>query len=161
MSRSIATCPQLGFDVADMLFGAADPDASNTAGCRDFTMMNRGTFSTPIKLPFTTYGKALKARDRLRAYIAHAVATKDGIGSALGVLKAARGPGGEQLSARELEIELVHFYFAAHGAFTAAVAWLLVVLGEHPDLAARLRVEADANATAAGIDFLFAMSRSL
>ena len=73
-----------------------------------------------------------------------AVATKDGKGSALGVLKAARGPDGEQLSAAELEIELLHFFFAAHGGLTAALAWVLVVLGEHPELAARLRAEADA-----------------
>src|SRR5262245_31045071 len=134
---------QLGFDIADMLFAAADPDASNVDGCRDFTTMNKGAFAPPVNLPFTAYGKAIKARDRLRAYIKQAVATKDGKGSALGVLKAARGPNGEQLSAQELEIELLHFYFAAHGGLTAAIAWLLVVLGEHPELAKRLRDEAD------------------
>ncbi|HTL34823.1 MAG TPA: cytochrome P450 [Kofleriaceae bacterium] len=134
---------QLGFDIADMLFAAADPDASNKQGAADFQLMNRGTFAPPVNLPFTAYGKALKARDRLRVYIKNAVATKDGKGSALGVLKAARGPNGEQLSNAELEIELLHFYFAAQGGLTAAIAWILVVLGEHPDLAARLRAEAD------------------
>ena len=136
--------PQLGFDVADMLFAAADPDASNATGNADFTIMNKGAFSPPINLWFTAYGKAIKARDRLRAYLRTSVAAKDGAGSALGVLKAARGPAGEQLTPAELEIELLHFYFAAHGGLTAAIAWLLVVLGEHPDLAARLRAEADA-----------------
>ncbi|HTR55638.1 MAG TPA: cytochrome P450, partial [Kofleriaceae bacterium] len=139
-----ADLPQLGFDIADLLFAAGDPKTSNEAGSRDFTIMNRGSFAPPINLPFTAYGKALKARDRLRVYIKEAVATKDGAGSALGVLKQARGPNGEQLEARELEIELLHFYFAAHGALTAALAWLLVVLGEHPRLAAKLRAEADA-----------------
>src|SRR5205085_3292822 len=66
----------------------------------------------------------------------------DGTGTALGVLQAARGPAGEALTPEELEIELLHFYFAAHGGLTAALAWALVVLGEHPDLAARLRAEA-------------------
>jgi len=139
--------PQLGFDIADVLFAAADPATSNEAAGRDFTIMNRGTFSPPINLPFTGYGKAIKARDRLRAYIKQAVATKDGKGSALGILKSARGPAGEQLPTDELEIELLHFFFAAHGALTAALAWLLVVLGQHPDLAAKLRAEADANLT--------------
>ena len=59
----------------------------------------------------------------------------------------ARGPAGEQLSATELEIELLHFFFAAHGGLTAALAWLMVVLGEHPELAATLRAEADAALT--------------
>jgi retinoid hydroxylase len=135
---------QLGFDVADMLFAASDPATSNAATANDFAAMIKGTFSPPINLPFTAYGKALKARDRLRAYIKEQVATRSGEGTALGVLKAARGPGGEQLSSAELEIEILHFFFAAHGGLTAALAWAIVVLGEHPDLAARLREESDA-----------------
>lgn len=134
---------QLGFDVADHLFAASDPSRSNTAGAADFTLMNRGTFAPPVNLPFTAYGKALRARDRLRAYIREQVGSKGGAGTALAVLKAARGPAGEQLTPVELEIELLHFFFAAHGGLTSALAWLLVVLGEHPDLAARLRAEAD------------------
>jgi len=134
---------QLGFDVADHLFAASDPANSNTLGAADFTTMNRGTFAPPINLPFTAYGKALRARDRLRAYLHDQVTSRDGAGTALGVLKAARGPAGERLSTEELEIELLHFFFAAHGGLTAAIAWLLVVLGEHPELAARLRAEAD------------------
>jgi cytochrome P450 len=142
--QAVATdLAQLGFDVADMLFAGANPDASNTEAANDFLVMIKGTFSPPINLPFTAYGKAIKARDRLREYIKKSVATNDGAGSALGVLKAARGPSGEQLSPAELEIELLHFYFAAHGGLTAAIAWLLVVLGEHPELAQRLRTEAD------------------
>ncbi len=133
---------QLGFDVADYLFAASDPKTSNAQGAADFMIMNKGTFSPPINLPFTLYGKGLKARDRLRKYIKSQVG-KDGAGTALGVLKAARGPNGETLSTAELEIELLHFYFAAHGGLTAALAWLFVVLGEHPDLAKRLRHEAD------------------
>lgn len=135
---------QLGFDVADHLFAASDPSQSNVASAADFTTMNKGTFAPPVNLPFTAYGKALRARDRLRAYIKQQVAERDGQGTALGVLKAARGPAGEQLGAEELEIELLHFFYAAHGGLTAALAWLLVVLGQHPALAAAIRAEADA-----------------
>ncbi len=134
---------QLGFDIADFLFSASDPKTSNTASAADFAIMNKGAFSPPIKLPFTAYGKAIKARDRLRIYIKTQVASQDGKGTALGVLKAARGPKGEQLSSTELEIELLHFFFAAQGGLTAALAWMLVVLGEHPEIAKRLREEAD------------------
>jgi cytochrome P450 len=136
---------QLGFDIADLLFAASDPSKSNVEGANDFTMMNRGAFSPPVNLPFTAYGKAIKARDRLRVYLKQRIAGTDGKGSALGVLKDARGPNGEQLSAAELEIELLHFFFAAHGGLTAAIAWLVVVLGQHRELAGRLRFEADAN----------------
>lgn len=135
---------QLGFDIADMLFAASDPAVSNVEGADDFAALIKGTFSPPINLPFTAYGKAIKARDRLRAYIKHQVASRDGEGTALRVLKAARGPEGEQLAPAELEIELLHFFFAAHGGLTAALAWAIVVLGEHPALAGRLRDESDA-----------------
>ena len=136
--------PQLGFDIADMLFASSDPATSNTESASDFAALIKGTFSPPINLPFTSFGKGVKARDRMREYIKNAIATKDGKGSALGVLKAARGPAGEKLEPAELEIELLHFFFAAHGGLTAALAWAFVVLGEHPELAARLRAEADA-----------------
>jgi len=137
---------QLGFDIADMLFASSDPAVSNIEGANDFGALIKGTFSPPINLPFTSYGKAVKARDRLRAYLKRQVATQhgDGKGSALSVLKAARGPDGEQLATTELEIELLHFFFAARGGLTAALAWSLVVLGEHPELAKRLRAESDA-----------------
>jgi cytochrome P450 len=134
---------QLAFDIADMMFAASDPATSNTVAAADFATMIKGTFAPPVNLPFTAYGKAIRARDRLRAYLKQQVATNDG--AALGILKSARGPSGEQLSPAELEIELLHFFFAAHGGLTAALAWCLVVLGEHPALAARLRAEADAN----------------
>jgi len=139
-----ADLSQLGFDVADMMFAASDPAISNVESANDFDALIKGTFAPPINLPFTSYGKAIRARDRLRKYIQAQVAAKDGAGTALGVLKGARGPNGEQLSTTELEIELLHFFFAAHGGLTAAIAWLLVVVGEHPDLAARIRAEADA-----------------
>lgn len=144
--RAVASeLSQLGFDIADVLFAASDPTTSNVPGAADFSIMNKGTFSPPVNLPFTAYGKAIKARDRLRAYLKAQIAANDGAGTALGVLKAARGPAGEKLSTEELEIEMLHFFFAAHGGITAAFAWILTVLGEHPALAAQLRAEADAH----------------
>lgn len=59
------------------------------------------------------------------------------------MLKQATGPNGERLSAHEIEIELLHFFFAATSALGSALAWSLVVLGQNPELAARLRAEAD------------------
>jgi retinoid hydroxylase len=145
---------QLGFDIADVLFAASDPATSNVDGANDFTIMNKGTFAPPVNLPFTAYGKAIKARDRLRKYLKAQIAAKDGAGTALGVLKGARGPGGEKLSTDELEIEMLHFFFAAHGGITAAFAWILTVLGQHPELAAKLRAEADAKLTAGTVPTL-------
>ena len=85
---------QLAFDVANRLFAGAPPELSDAAMAAEFSRVVQGAFAPPINLPFTVYGKALKARDKLRAYIHEAVSTRDGAGTALAVLKAARGPGG-------------------------------------------------------------------
>ena len=85
----------------------------------------------------------LRARDRLRSHIRSQLAATDGTATVLGALKAACGPDGEQLTPDELEISLAHFCLAARPQLVAVLAWLLVVLGEHPDLARRLREEAD------------------
>ena len=67
----------------------------------------------------------------------------DGGGTALGIFKQAHGPNGEQLSTHEIEVELLHFFFAATSALSAAIAWSIVVMGENPELTARLRAEAN------------------
>jgi cytochrome P450 len=71
-----ADLAQAAFDIADMLFASADPDVSNAVGNRDFAIMNKGAFSPPVNLPFTAYGKAVKARDRLRAYLKHTLRSR-------------------------------------------------------------------------------------
>jgi retinoid hydroxylase len=138
--------PQVGFDVADHLFAATDPDTSDREHADDLASFLEGALAPPVDLPFTAYGKAVRARDRLREHLAARIAEADGerAGTVLGAVSAARGPAGEQLTPAELEIELFHFYFAAHAGLTAALAWLLVVVGERPDLGGRIRDEADA-----------------
>lgn len=138
--------PQLAFDVADYLFAASDPATSETERAEDFRQFLDGALAPPINLPFTSYGKAMRARDRLRAFLTARVAERGGDenGTVIGALRSARGPQGEQLHPEELAIELFHFYFAAHAGLAASLGWLLVVLGEHHDLAETVRTEADA-----------------
>jgi cytochrome P450 len=135
---------KLSFDIANVLFAAADPERHDAERAADFDVMVRGMFAPPVKLPFTAYGKALGARDRLRAYIKDAVAQKSGEGTALGVLKNARGPDGEKLSTAEIEIELLHFFTAAHAGIAAALAWLVVSLADHPEIRSKVQAEVDA-----------------
>ncbi len=138
--------PQLLFDVADYLFAASDPATSDTERAADFQQFLDGALAPPINLPFTSYGKAVRARDRLRAFLTARVAEGGGDedGTVIGRLRSARGPQGEQLHPDELATELFHFYFAGHGGLAASLGWLLVVLGEHHDLAEAVRAEADA-----------------
>ena len=135
---------QLCFDIANHLFAGSDPTVSDSERAADFSLFLNGVTALPVDLPVTAYGRAVRARDRLRTYLRDQVATDTrDAATVLVALRAARGPRGEQLTEDELEIELLHFFFAGHGGLTAALAWLLVVLGEHPELAQQLRAEAD------------------
>ena len=135
---------QLCFDIANHLFAGSDASVSDKKRAADFSLFLAGFTALPVNLPFMSYGKAMAARDRLRAYLRERIDTDtDRPATVIGVLQSARGPEGEQLTNDELTIELLHFFFAAHGGLTAALAWLLVVLGEHPPLSQQLRAEAD------------------
>jgi cytochrome P450 len=132
---------QLSFDVANALFAGADPDHSDLGRAADFDAMIAGLFAPPIKLPFTTYGKALRARDRLRAYLGQAIAERSGAGTVLGVLKAVRDDEGVGLTATELEVELLHFFSAAHAGLAGALAWMTVAMAQAPKVSKLLREE--------------------
>jgi retinoid hydroxylase len=135
---------QLCFDIANHLFAGSDTGVSDKERAADFSLFLQGVAALPVNLPVTAYGRAVRARDRLRAYLRDQInAGTGGTGTVIAALRTARSPQGEQLSDDKLEIELLHFFFAAHGGLTAALAWLLVVLGEHPSLAQQLRAEAD------------------
>ncbi len=135
---------QLCFDLANHLFAGSDAAVSDRDRAADFQVFLAGVFAPPVRLPVTAYGKAVRSRDRLRAYLNDRLAADgNGAPTVLSALRAARGPDGEQLTEEELAIELLHFFVAAHGGLTAALVWLLVVVGEHPSLARELRDEAD------------------
>src|SRR5262249_48641083 len=107
-----------------------------------FAVMNAGFLAPPIKLPFTKYGRAVKARDQLRAYIRERLDRDAGRGdSVLARLRAARTPAGEALGRDELEIETMHFFFAAYAVITGALVNLGIELADPPDARERARAE--------------------
>lgn len=131
----------LSFDVANALFAGADPEVSHLARAADFDAMMAGLFAPPIRLPFTVYGKALRARDRLRAHIGQAIAEKSAAGTVLSALKTARDEEGVGLTATELETELLHFFSAAHAGLAGALAWMTVAMAQAPKVTRILRDE--------------------
>ena len=136
---------QLGFDIADMLFAASDPATSNLEGAARLHDDEQGRVLAADQPAVHRVRQGDQgARSAARLHQARRSPRRTARAARSACSRRARGPNGEQLSTAELEIELLHFFFAAHGGLTAALAWLLVVLGEHPDLAAKLRAEADA-----------------
>jgi retinoid hydroxylase len=135
---------QLCFDVANRIFVGSSATESDSERAADLSGFRNGGTARPVDLRLTAFGRAVRARDRTRTYIRDRIdADTGGTGTAMAILRTARGPQGEQLTDDELEHELFHFFFSAQGFTIAAFAWLLVVLGEHPSLAQRLRAEAD------------------
>jgi cytochrome P450 len=133
----------MAFAIANSLFAGADPDRDDPEMAATFQRMLAGLFAPPIKLPFTPYGKAIAARDELRARIGRTVDgyRPGGANHVLERLVAARLDDGAVLRPEEIKIELVHFYAAAFAALQAALSDTIIALAQHPEVAARARAE--------------------
>src|SRR5207302_2152410 len=103
-----------------------------------------GMLAIPIKLPFTTFGRAIAARDKMRTYVANAVAEHrkpSPPDDMMTVLMNARDEKGDSLSDEELQIEMMHFYFAAHSALYSATSYHLMYLAQNPGEMEKIREE--------------------
>ena len=147
--ESFAWVPELTamcMSIAGALFIGADPDRDDRPIADAFQTAFGGMLTLPIALPFTPYGKALKARDFLRGVIAEAVrahraAPKD---DALTQAIAARAQGGaESLSDEEIAIEMFHF-FGAYVPVIGGLCFLVARLGQNRGVLDRLRAEVQA-----------------
>ena len=80
----VADLSQRGVDIADYLVAASDPKVSNRTQAADFGVLIKGSFAPPVNLPFTSYGKAIKARDRFARPGSDAASPDDGPERGLG-----------------------------------------------------------------------------
>jgi retinoid hydroxylase len=143
------------FDTANALFAGAPPDVSDLAAFASFARMSAGFLALPVKLPFTRYGRALKGRDQLRAYLHERIAGTPRTPAAthvLGRLREARGQAGEMMGERELEIETLHLFFGAFAVITGALVNVGIALADHPDVRERVRKEVEALAPSGPLD---------
>lgn len=92
---------------------------------------------------WTTYGKGLRARDALRAYLRTVIAERRAAPGhdALGLLIAARDEHGAALGDDELLDQAVILMFAGHETTTSLLTSLLMALRDHPEAAAALVAE--------------------
>ena len=107
-------------------------------------LLARGTTAfLRIGWSWTTYGKGLRARDALRAYLRDVIrARREAPGTdALGLLMAARDEHGEALDEDELLEQAVILMFAGHETTTSMLTSLLRALGRHPEWHERLLAE--------------------
>jgi cytochrome P450 len=106
-----------------------------------------------VDVPWTTYGRGLRARDELRRELRQVIrARRDQPGTdALGLLMAARDEHGQGLSEDELLEQALILMFAGHETTTSMLTSLLLALDGHPETLARLRAEVRATIGAGAI----------
>jgi len=119
-----------------------------------FRAWTAGIATLPVNFPFTTYWRALRAKDALLRAIDAIVTRRRQLaeqpGDILGSLLAVRDDAGRPLSQEEIVHELHNQLFAGHDTTVTVMTNLMLQLAQHPAVWARARQEvADAHLPAA------------
>lgn len=134
------------FDIASNLFVSQDGGSQTPIG-HYFEDWCAGLFSLPINLPWTAFGKALKARRHLLSSIEEIVIKRqqnqEPGEDALGLLIQAKDEEGNGLSLGELKDQVLLLLFAGHETLTSAIASFCLLTAQHPEVLTRLRLEQD------------------
>ena len=139
--RGVDEVGALCFAIADSLFGGAEPDVDDPHHAALFQSFIRGILALPIDLPGTTWARAMKARDELRASVGRSVDTYQPgpRRTVLGRMLEARDESGAGFTLDEVKTECLHFYAAAYAPVQAAACNLLVALAQYPEVMTRAR----------------------
>ncbi|MEL6929702.1 MAG: cytochrome P450 [Cyanobacteria bacterium J06600_6] len=134
------------FDIASNLFVSTDGGAQTPLG-HHFEAWCAGLFTLPLSLPWTKFGKALKARQKLLENIESIIVKRqqssDPGEDALGLLIQAEDEAGNSLTIAELKDQILLLLFAGHETLTSAIASFCLLTAQHPEVMERLRAEQD------------------
>ncbi|MGL5794205.1 MAG: cytochrome P450 [Waterburya sp.] len=132
------------FDIASNLFIGSDGGSQTPIG-HYFEDWCAGLFTIPISLPWTKFGKALKARQKLLENLEQIIIQRqqaDNPGTdALGLLISAEDEAGNSLSLEELKDQVLLLLFAGHETLTSAIASFCLLTAQHPEVLEKLREE--------------------
>ncbi|MEH2202714.1 MAG: cytochrome P450 [Nostoc sp.] len=135
---------QLTFDIASQLLLGTRPGPECVRFSKLFAAMTNGLFAiNPLPLPFTTFGKAIAARNQILEHLTHIVRerqqnpTKD----VLSLLVQAQDEEGNRMSEKELIAQALLLLFAGHETTTSMLTWLCVELARNPEVIEKARVE--------------------
>ena len=134
------------FDIASNLFVSTDGGSQSKVG-HYFEIWCAGLFTLPISLPWTKFGKALHARQKLLQHLEEIIIKRQQADSpgedALGLLIQAEDESGNSLSLEELKDQVLLLLFAGHETLTSAIASFCLLTAQHPDVMQRLVEEQD------------------
>jgi len=153
---------QLAFEIAARyLFGELGT-LDLPALSRDFDQWVQGMFvAVPLRLPFTAFGRAMAARDRMFPAIEAEVERRSAGTSrgpdVLSTLLDMRDEQGQPLARSTIVDELQLLLFAGHDTTVTALTNMMLHLSEHPAVLERARAEQDAASEALDLEALRAM----
>jgi retinoid hydroxylase len=137
----------LVFEVAVALIMGTDSDVDIRYLSKLFQTWTAGLFALPFKLPWTTFGKAVRAGEAMRAEIRRVVVARQQLAEQaddiLGSLFSIRDEQGQPLSTEALVDEVQLLFFAGHDTTVTALSNLMLLLAQHPEVWAEARAEID------------------
>ncbi|MGB8702399.1 MAG: cytochrome P450 [Thermosynechococcaceae cyanobacterium] len=127
---------KLTFEIASTLLLGSAPGAETQQLPQWFTELTNGLFAFPLRWPWTTYGKALKARDRLLVHIEAVIQDRmaNPAQDALSLLVQSTDEDGDRLSLTEIKVQALLMLFAGHETTTAMLTSLVMALAQHPSV---------------------------
>lgn len=144
--RWVPELVSFGLAAAASVFLGVPPDREDPELERLLTDAVDGILSMPVDLPFTRYGKALRASVEIRKRIAAEIDAREerkGSGAepdALGCLLRAKDELDYEISREALINELFHF-FGAYVLVIGGLSFLAMHLGQHASVRDRVRAE--------------------
>lgn len=134
------------FDIASNLLVSTDGGSETNVG-HYFEEWCAGLFTIAIALPWSKFGKALKARRKLLAKLEEIILKRQQENNpgedALGLLIQAEDEEGNSLTLEELKDQILLLLFAGHETLTSAIASFCLLTAQHPEVMQRLRDEQD------------------
>ena len=135
-------------DIACKLFVGLNQGSKSKLG-HLFETWCSGLFSLPLKLPWTAFGKAWKAREQLLKEIERLIQERqeqlhqgeETPEDALSLMLLATDEEGERLTVAELKDQVLLLLFAGHETLTSAVTNLCLLLAQHPEVMHKARTE--------------------
>lgn len=141
---------KLTFDIASKLLLGSEPGPKTEQLSQWFRTLTNGLVTLRIRLPWTPYGRALKARDQLLAHVEETLRQRQAAPEdeqpldALGMLMRSRDEHGQGLTMNELKVQALLLLVGGHETTTATLAMLCYELARHPAVLERARAEQQA-----------------
>ena len=140
----------LTLDIACELFVGIEEGSRRSLG-HNFETWVQGLFSIPLPLPWTVFGKSLKARTALLVEIGEIIQQRksqtanssDTPKDALSLLINAKDENGNTLSDTELQDQILTLLFAGHETLTSNMTSFCQQMAMHPEVFTCLREEVD------------------